>query len=143
LNSQRSVYLTDGTALGYVYEPSPVCWSDATPAQPHSIGDYRPTTRPGARAPHAWLPDGRSTLDLFGRGFVLLRRGGGAADGAALETAFAGRGVPLTVIAITDPRVCELCERRFVLVRPDGHVAWRGDAMPDDPLAVVDCVRGA
>ena len=41
------------------------------------------------------------------------------------------------------PRVCELYERRLVLVRPDGHVAWRGDTMPDDPLAVVDCVRGA
>jgi hypothetical protein len=30
-----------------------------------------------------------------------------------------------------------------VLVRPDGHVAWRSDTMPDDPLAVVDRVRGA
>ena len=143
VNSQTSVYLTDGTALGYVYEPSPVCWSDGTPAPPHSIGDYRPTTRPGARAPHAWLPDGRSTLDLFGRGFVLLRLGDGAPDCAALETAFARRRVPLTVVTIADARVCELYERRFVLVRPDGHVAWRSDTMPDDPLAVADRVRGA
>ena len=143
VSSQTSVYLTDGTALGYVYEPSPVCWSDGTPAPPHSIGDYRPTTRPGARAPHAWLPDGRSTLDLFGRGFVLLRLGDGAPDCVAFEAAFAHRRVPLTVVAIADARVCELYERRFVLVRPDGHVAWRGDTMPDDPLAVVDRVRGA
>ena len=50
-----------------------------------SISDYRPTTRPGARAPHAWLPDGRSMLDLFGRGFVLLRLGGDAAGSPALE----------------------------------------------------------
>ena len=56
--SQTSVYLTDGTALGYVYDPSPICWADGTPPQQHSIRDYRPTTRPGARAPHAWLPDG-------------------------------------------------------------------------------------
>jgi hypothetical protein len=28
-------------------------------------------------------------------------------------------------------------------VRPDGHVAWRGDRAPDDPLAVIDCIRGA
>ena len=41
------------------------------------------------------------------------------------------------------PEYAELYERRFVLVRPDGHVAWRGDTMPDDPLAVVDRVRGA
>ena len=113
------------------------------PAPPHSIADYRPTTRPGARAPHAWLPDGRSTLDLFGRGFVLLRLGDGAPDCTALEAAFARRGVPLTIAAIADPRICELYERRFVLVRPDGHVAWRSDIMPDDPLAVADCVRGA
>ncbi|MET0472700.1 MAG: FAD-dependent monooxygenase, partial [Xanthobacteraceae bacterium] len=103
----------------------------------------RPTTRPGARAPHAWLPDGRSTLDLFGRGFVLLRLGDGAPDCAALEMAFARRRVPLTVVAIADARICELYERRFVLVRPDGHVAWRSDALPDDPLAVIDRVRGA
>jgi len=141
--SQSKVYLTDGTALGYVYDPSPVCWSDGSPPAPDSIMDYRPTTRPGARAPHAWLADGRSTLDLFGRGFVLLRLGDAAPDPGALAAAFTGRNVPLTVVPIADPRIRELYERSLVLVRPDGHVAWRGDAMPDDPLAVVDCIRGA
>jgi 2-polyprenyl-6-methoxyphenol hydroxylase-like FAD-dependent oxidoreductase len=141
--SQASVYLTDGTALGNVYEPSPVCWPDGSPPAPHSITKYRPTTRPGARAPHAWLPDGRSTLDLFGRGFVLLRVGDGAPDSVALESAFAQRGVPLTVVAVAEPSIAALYERRFVLVRPDGHVAWRSDAMPDEPLAVADRVRGA
>ncbi|MEA2948683.1 MAG: hypothetical protein QOI40_4013 [Alphaproteobacteria bacterium] len=141
--SQASVYLTDGTALGNVYEPSLVCWPDGSLPVPPSITEYRPTTRPGARAPHAWLPDGRSTLDLFGRGFVLLRLGVGAADADALESAFAMRGVPLTVTAAADPDIAALYERSFVLVRPDGHVAWRSDAMPDDPLAVADRVRGA
>ena len=141
--SQTSVYLTDGTALGYVYDPSPICCSDGAPAGTDSIMEYRPTTRPGARAPHALMPDGRSTLDLFGRGFVLLRLGDDAPDPAALASAFTRRGVPLAVVPIADARIGELYERRFVLVRPDGHVAWRGDAMPDDPLAVVDRVRGA
>jgi 2-polyprenyl-6-methoxyphenol hydroxylase-like FAD-dependent oxidoreductase len=143
VNSQTSVYLTDGTALGYVYGPSPICWDDGTAAAPQSISQYRPTSRPGARAPHAWLPDGRSTLDLFGRGFVLMRLGSDGPDSAPLESAFARRGVPLAVAAFADPDISTLYERRFVLVRPDGHVAWRGDAMPDDPLAVVDRVRGA
>jgi 2-polyprenyl-6-methoxyphenol hydroxylase-like FAD-dependent oxidoreductase len=141
--SQASVYLTDGTALGNVYEPSPVCWSDGSPPVAPSISEYRPTTRPGARAPHAWLSDGRSTLDLFGRGFVLLRLGDGAGDSSALESAFARRGVPLTVIALANPNIATLYERKFVLVRPDGHVAWRSDTMPDDALTVVDRVRGA
>jgi hypothetical protein len=51
--------------------------------------------------------------------------------------------VPLTVVPLADPRIAALYERKLVLVRPDGHVAWRGDALPDDPLAVVDHVRGA
>jgi len=141
--SQASVYFTDGTALGNVYEPSPVAWPDGTPPPQHSISEYRPTTRPGARAPHAWLSDGRSTLDLFGRGFVLLRLGDGAGDSSALESAFARRGVPLTVIALANPNIATLYERKFVLVRPDGHVAWRSDTMPDDALTIVDRVRGA
>jgi 2-polyprenyl-6-methoxyphenol hydroxylase-like FAD-dependent oxidoreductase len=141
--SQAKVYLTDGTALGYVYEPSPICCADGSPPVPDSIMDYRPTTRPGARAPHAWLAHGRSTLDLFGRGFVLLRLGDDAADPAALESAFARRAIPLTVVPIADPEIATLYERELVLVRPDGHVAWRSDTPPDDPLAVVDCVRGA
>src|SRR5712671_5477277 len=129
--SQASVYFTDGTALGNVYEPSPIVCPDGTPPREHSISEYRPTTRPGARAPHAWLADGRSTLDLFGHGFVLMRLGAGAPDPRSLESAFAQRGVPLAVVSITDPSIATLYERKLVLVRPDGHVAWRADAMPD------------
>ena len=54
-----------------------------------------PTAFPGARAPHAWLADGRSILDLFGDGFVLLHFADVPTE--ALETAAAARGVPLTV----------------------------------------------
>ncbi len=143
MRSQASVYLTDGTALGTIYEPSPICWPDGSPPETHSIMDYHPTTRPGARAPHAWLPDGRSTLDLFGHGFVLMRLGEDAPDAGPLARELAGRGVPLTPVAITQPEICDLYERRLVLVRPDGHVAWRGDRLPDDPPALVDRLRGA
>jgi hypothetical protein len=89
------------------------------------------------------MSDGRSTLDLFGRGFVLLRFGDSAPDSTAMNAAFERRGVPLAVATIADAGICALYERRLVLVRPDGHVAWRGDIMPDDALALVDCVRGA
>jgi 2-polyprenyl-6-methoxyphenol hydroxylase-like FAD-dependent oxidoreductase len=143
LQSQSKVYVTDGTALGQVYDGSPIVCDDGAPPAPHSIMDYRPTTRPGARAPHAWLPDGRSTLDLYGRGFTLVRVGKEPPDTSAFEAAFAERGVPVSVGAIDDPKIGELYERRLVLVRPDGHVAWRGDAPSIEPLAVVDRVRGA
>src|SRR5262249_13718151 len=98
--------------------------------------------RPGARAPHVWLPDGRSTLDLYGRGFVLLQLGADAPSGANLTRAAAAAGVPLTVVVLDAPAVCQAYERRLVLVRPDGHVAWRADTEPEDARALIDCVRG-
>ena len=82
-------------------------------------------------------------LDLYGAGFVLLRLGAGAPNASALEAAAVARKVPLTTVALTDPEVEELYERRLVMVRPDGHVAWRDDAPPPDPLAVIDRVWGA
>jgi hypothetical protein len=30
-----------------------------------------------------------------------------------------------------------------VLSRPDQHVAWRGDSVPVDPVALIDRIRGA
>jgi hypothetical protein len=44
---------------------------------------------------------------------------------------------------VMDPAIARLYERRLVLVRPDGHVAWRSDDPPADPLALADRVRGA
>ncbi|MDV5144139.1 FAD-dependent monooxygenase [Streptomyces sp. SBC-4] len=113
------------------------------------------TTLPGVRAPHAWLGPGRSTLDLFGGEFVLLcfdrferferfeRFDAGAGTPDGLVRAFADRGVPLRVRHCRDPRVARRYERPFVLVRPDGHVAWRGAVPPADPLRIADLVRGA
>jgi len=102
-----------------------------------------PSAQPGSRAPHSWLAAGCSILDLYGRGFVLLRLGADAPDGVAFESEASVRGVPLKTVAVTEPRAIELYERRLVLVRPDGHVAWRADHLPDNIGAVLDQVRGA
>src|SRR5262245_47476389 len=69
------MFRTNGVQLGYRYDPSPICALDGTPPLADEQEVYVPTARPGARAPHVWLDDGRSTLDLFGRGFALLRLG--------------------------------------------------------------------
>ncbi len=132
----------DGLKLQYAYEGSPVCVADGSPPPPDSER-FVPSARPGTRAPHAWLADGRSMLDLFGDGFALLRLGARAPDAAALRDAARARGVPVTEVAITDPAIAEMYGAALVLVRPDGHVAWRGDACPPDAAAVVDQVRGA
>jgi 2-polyprenyl-6-methoxyphenol hydroxylase-like FAD-dependent oxidoreductase len=139
----RSKIFTENLRLGYCYEPSPICISDGTKPVPLETPEFVAVARPGTRAPHAWLEDGRSTLDLFGKGFVLLRVGAKPPSVASLVAAAAQRAVPLQAIDLPDPAIAALYERRLVLVRPDGHVAWRADAPPADALAIIDRVRGA
>jgi hypothetical protein len=141
--TMRREWHTLGIHLGYRYEGSPICCPDGSAAPDDNPRVYLPTARPGHRAPHAWLADGRSTLDLFGRGFALLGFGAAAAQARPLLDAAKQRKLPLSFAAIAEPRVAELYQRRFVLVRPDGHVAWRGDRIPEDALCVIDVVRGA
>jgi 2-polyprenyl-6-methoxyphenol hydroxylase-like FAD-dependent oxidoreductase len=133
----------NGYHLGYRYDDSPIVWPDGTPAPPLEGKTYTQIARPGARAPHVWLPDGRSTLDLYGRGFVLLRLGADAPLGETLVRSAAAAAVPLEVVQIDTPEVLKAYQRRLVLVRPDGHVAWRADTEPADARALIDCVRGA
>jgi 2-polyprenyl-6-methoxyphenol hydroxylase-like FAD-dependent oxidoreductase len=76
--------------------------------------------RPGTRAPHVVLADGRSTLDLFGSGFVLLRAAGGGVDD------WAPPGVTAHVIDTESfAEHYGLSAGGATLVRPDGVVAWR------------------
>lgn len=139
----RHEWFMNGYHLGYRYDDSPIVWPDGTPAPPLEGQTYTQMARPGARAPHAWIGEGRSTLDLYGRGFVLLRLGADAPAGDSVVHAFAAAGVPLRVETLTAPEVRKLYERALVLVRPDGHVAWRADQEPADASALADCVRGA
>src|SRR5262249_55622624 len=133
---------TAGLQIGYRYEDSPICVPDDTPPERDDPEELIPSTRPGARAPHAWLADGRSMLDLYGRGFVLLRLGVDAPDASTLAAAAAARRVPLEVVDVSEAAVADLYGRRLLLVRPDGHVAWRGDAVPANPREVIDRARG-
>lgn len=130
-----------GIELGYRYENSPICIADGTPPPPLDHGHYVPSTWPGSRAPHVWLKDGRSTLDLFGKGFVLVAFTEGPTS--SFTDAAQRAGVPLEVIGMDDKQVREIYERNFVLVRPDGHVAWRGNAIPGNTNEIIDKVRGA
>ena len=132
-----------GIHLGAIYEPSPIIVPDGSPRPIDDTYDYVPTARPGARAPHLWLRPGRSILDLFGRNHVLLRFGDDAPDGDTLRDAALKRGMPLDIHTIDDTAAARLYERKLVLVRPDGYVAWRGDKAPAEPLVVIDRLRGA
>lgn len=131
-----------GVHLGYRYEGSPLIVPDGTPAPPMETANYSPTARPGHRAPHAWLAEGRSTLDLFGEGFVLLRLGANPPEVEALLDAARAANLPLRVHAIKDAAIAQLYARALVLVRPDGHVAWRGDTLPERVETLIATVAG-
>ena len=90
-------------------------------------GDYVPTAGPGRRAPHLWLGDGRSVLDLVGRDLTLLT----APDGQVWREAAPSEMAVHTVAAAEWPTLYGVTTRGAVLVRPDGHVAWRAKDLPD------------
>jgi 2-polyprenyl-6-methoxyphenol hydroxylase-like FAD-dependent oxidoreductase len=136
----RREFNSIGGPLGYRYR-SELCIADGSPETRDDILEYVQTARPGHRAPHAWLPGGLSTLDLFGKGFVLLAFAPSAST-ASWRSVARQRGVPLEVVNIDDPHIAALYEKAFVLVRPDGMVAWRSDSIPDDVDSVLATVTG-
>jgi hypothetical protein len=135
----RRVYEMHGTDLGYRYVSPVIAEELGTPPEDDSY-HYQPTTWPGAHLPHVWIESGVALYDLMDSGYTLLRLG--AAHGAALEAAFAEQHVPLEILDINNPAIRDVFQRDLVLVRPDLHVAWRGDHLPPDVPALVAQVTG-
>ncbi|MGE8321069.1 MAG: FAD-dependent oxidoreductase [Comamonas sp.] len=128
-------FATLGVVLGYRYDDSPVIAADGTPAPENDFINYVPSSRPGSLAPHAWLHDGSSLYDHFGPGFTLLASMHATAP--EIESAQADAkacGLPLAVIQPGEGGIAGLYPARFTLIRPDQHVAWRGDAWPGHGL---------
>ncbi len=143
--TMRAEWYSIGIHLGFNYYHSPVVCPDASENPDDDVSSYVQTGRPGHRAPHVWLKDGQSTLDLFGHGLTLLRLNSKATDSSAFEAAADDRGLPLKThdLSSESDEIRELYGADLVLVRPDGHVGWRGDTMPDNAGLVLDMLRGA
>ncbi len=139
---QRKTNEMIGAELGYRYVDSPLVWDE--PGGPEqAFRTYDPTAWTGVRLPHVWLQDGVSINDTLGRCYTLIRFGGashGDADG--LAAAFKARGVPFEVKDFADPRLRALYARGYFLVRPDLHIAWRGNELPETADDLVDLVTG-
>ncbi|HYL85345.1 MAG TPA: FAD-dependent oxidoreductase [Candidatus Angelobacter sp.] len=131
-----------GLNFGYFYDASPILAYDGERAPGYTIYDFRQSTVPGCRTPHLWLRDGRSLYDALGPEFTLLRLDP-AVEIGGLVAAAAKRGVPLAVLDVDADDSASLYSRKLVLSRPDQHVAWRGDEPPENPIAVIDRIRGA
>ena len=131
-----------GLNFGYFYDRSPIIAYDGEQAPTYTMGSFTSTTVPGCRVPHVWIEGRRSLYDAMGPDYALLRLDATASI-SGIVAAAAQRGLPLAVLDVRSPEASVLYRHKLVLVRPDQHVAWRGDAEPADPLDLVDLVRGA
>jgi 2-polyprenyl-6-methoxyphenol hydroxylase-like FAD-dependent oxidoreductase len=129
-NHAEFEFVIPGAFLGLRYENSPVIAYDGTEPPPDHPNDYTPNAIPGSRAPHVWLGNS-AFFDRLGTEFTLLRFGGVAGD--------LGPAIPL--LDLDDTAARTLYGADYVLIRPDQHVAWRGNEI-GDAAALVDTVWG-
>ena len=140
LNVQQ--YCCAGLNFGYYYDGSSIVAYDGETAPPYSMGNFTPSTVPGARAPHLWLKDGRSLWDALGPAYTLLRVDP-TLEIDALLLAAARQRLPLTVVDVDTDEARRCFTEPLVLIRPDTHIAWRGYTGPADADALVMLLRGA
>lgn len=79
-----------------------------------------------------WLNDGTALHDRLGPGYTLLRLGATRSSTASLQECFQNLRAPLDILEITDQKAREIYGYDLLLVRPDLHVAWRGNKLPED-----------
>ncbi len=130
-----------GVTFGGRYDASPVIVKDGTTPPPDEANSYVPTACPGGRPPHAWLPDGRSLFDLFGRDWTLLVLGDAAPATGNFEAAAAGLQLDLRIVRLESEALRDLYQAPLALIRPDQMVAWRG-ATADEAAVVLRQVTG-
>ena len=130
-----------GAELGYRYVGSPIIWEE--PGGPeHLFREYVPTTWPGARLPHVWLADGTPMQDAIGDHFTLLRLGRSRADVAGLERAMREHNAPFTTLDVADQAARDVYGYDLILIRPDLHIVWRGNAAPADSATLAAVATG-
>lgn len=121
------------------------------------VGEPGTVATSGRRAPHVWLNDNNrriSSLDLFGQGFVLLV--GPQGEGWTEAAAKVGLAWSMTIdTVVLNERALGsnalerwtselgLDPRGAVLVRPDGHVAWRSSGQRAGLVSTMTAVVAA
>jgi 2-polyprenyl-6-methoxyphenol hydroxylase-like FAD-dependent oxidoreductase len=139
---QRKVTQISGIEAGYRYVDSPIVWQEPGNGPDPDNTSYVPTTWPGARLPHVWLSDGAALHDRLGPGYSLLRLGGARADTSSLEKSFREIHAPLDVLDVAGERARDIYQYDLLLVRPDLHVAWRGNQLPHNAAKIAMVATG-
>jgi 2-polyprenyl-6-methoxyphenol hydroxylase-like FAD-dependent oxidoreductase len=127
----RRVHEMIGVEWGYSYAGSDLVAHEDDNITDWDTTTYTAHTRPGVRIPHIWLKDGRAMQDALGQDYTFIDLTG-SADTSGVAAQFARLGTPLEVLSIDDANVREAYETSLLLVRPDLHVFWRGESLPDD-----------
>lgn len=120
-----------GIEIGYRLNDSPVINHDEYGIEPiWTPREYVPSTWPGSRAPHVFLKDSVTSItDLYGLHYTLVDFTTGGETAKSFSDVAKELGIPLRAVRLPDePQVRRIWERDVVLVRPDGHVAWRSSS---------------
>jgi len=139
---QRKVTEILGIEAGYRYVESPIIWREPGDGPEPDNPSYVPTSWPGARLPHVWLSDASALHDRLGPGYTLLRLGGTHADTSTLEQSFRKMHAPLEILDVPGQRPREIYQSDLLLVRPDLHVVWRGNKLPQDAPKIAIVATG-
>ncbi|SFB86063.1 2-polyprenyl-6-methoxyphenol hydroxylase [Nocardioides terrae] len=131
-----------GIECGYRYDGSQLVVAEEGDAPDADSFAYAPSTWPGTRFPHIWLRDGSALQDHLGRGYTLLSTDALTAADKALVAEFARIGAPVSTFQVDTEAVSVLEGRSRYLLRPDLHIVWRGDAVPDDVTALARLATG-
>jgi 2-polyprenyl-6-methoxyphenol hydroxylase-like FAD-dependent oxidoreductase len=139
--NHRRMHDMRGIELGYSYAGSPLIAEEAGNVAEWDTLVYTPDTGPGVRIPHMWLKDGRALHDVLGDDFTLLDLIGHT-ETRPLEEAFSKLGAPLKIVRLDEPEIRTVYGFNVLLLRPDLHIAWRGDVSPSDPTELSLRVTG-
>lgn len=130
-----------GLVLGYTYAPSPVICEDGTPPEPQTVVEFTPSARPGNRLPHSVDDHGTPIYDRLCSGLSLIVTDPESLAGEQVAGEARALNIPLKIIELPET-TRSLYGAKLLLVRPDQHVAWRGDALPTPPSSILTKVVG-
>ncbi|MDB5572072.1 MAG: 2-polyprenyl-6-methoxyphenol hydroxylase [Hyphomicrobiales bacterium] len=138
---QRKTNEMIGAELGYRYVDSPVVM-DIPGGPEHLFRDYAPNTWPGSRLPNVWLGDGSPIQDSIPEGYTILRLGRSTADVTPLAQAIGAYGAPVARLDVPDRVAREVYGFDLILLRPDMHIVWRGNAAPENAAEIAAVATG-
>ena len=139
--NHRRMHGMVGVEAGYSYAGSALIAHEPGNTAEWETSEYVPRAVPGARIPHMWLKDGRALQDVLGDDYTLLDLRGDCPT-ASLEDAFRALGAPLGILHLDEARVRDVYGASVFLLRPDLHIAWRGDGPPPDPAGLAVMATG-